>query len=290
MIHVERKHTAMVWIVSAALALSVFAFVISQGLYQPDDRYVIPLDPTVNNMIALSLVVFLIPTSATSFLNLRFKGAVEKNILPLLRDMLENVKSGLTLSEALEGVSGNDYGPITGHLKKALSKFILGKDFEDVMNEMGESLSHRQALYVANIINMAYNSGERVGDVLSTAIETHSINNKYRMKCRSEMRPYTAFIYIAVLIFLFVSYVILAQFFMPLYTMSEAIILGELLSIDYFKSVFFYSSILEGLSGGLISGKIAHESFSAGLPGSLVLVGASILFFNVLVFPISAGV
>ncbi|MFQ5711089.1 MAG: type II secretion system F family protein [Candidatus Geothermarchaeales archaeon] len=273
----------MIWASSLATAFSILLITFIQGLHHPESPYLIPLRLEVNNVFVSIIIIALLSPTVASYLNLRFKRSVEANTPAFLRDLADNVESGLTLPQSLREASKNDYGPITAQLKKSLAKFMLGKKFNEAVMEMGRGLHHPQALQTATVIEEAYNAGGRVGEVLLTAVDVYSTLNEYRERRRTRMSPYSLLIFMAVFIFLIVSYVILNRFFPPLYQSGSSMFLENLPSLDYFKSILLWACVLESLFGGLICGKISQGTISSGLLNSLILTGISVVFFNLMI-------
>ncbi|NIM44755.1 MAG: hypothetical protein GTN80_09120 [Nitrososphaeria archaeon] len=289
MLYIKKRYEYLIVGASLAAAVSIFVAIVALGIYVPFrmyGEYIIPLDNKVNTYIAVALLVAMLPASIVGFFNLRYKKAVEKNVPRFLRSLMDDVHSGMTLPRALEMASERDFGPITDETQIALSKFILGKKFDDAMMEMGEKLQNPQARQVATILNEANSSGGRVSEVLSTATDMYSQLNEYREDRRSKMKPYTYLIYMAVLIFLIITYISLEQFLRPLSTASTTAtpLLKQFLPISYYESIFFWAANIEGLLGGLVGGKISEGTVSGGLLHAAVLVAICVVFFNIFVF------
>jgi flagellar protein FlaJ len=284
MLYVKRRQKLIVSGVSVAVSLAVVVAVVALGMYVPDEEYLIPLDTLVNNLFAVAMLTVIFPSAVVGFFNLRYRRSVEQNIPRFLRSLMDDVHAGLTLPRAIEEASKRDFGPVSGEAERALSKFIMGKKFEDCMRDMAVQLHHPQADQVATILVEAHSSGGRVSETLKAATDVYASFNEYREDRRAKMKPYTYLIYMAVLIFLVVSYIALYQFLMPLAGVSGTPLFQSFLSIDYYVAIFFWASILEGLFGGLVGGKISEGMISAGLLHSTILVVIPVIFFNLFIF------
>lgn len=283
----ERKYSIAVYAVSGGVALAIVLVLVVFGFYVPQGPYFIPLSQSVNNAIALAVLIALGFPAVVEFNNFRWKRAVDRNIPRLLRDVTESVRSGLTLPRALEEASQRDYGPISGELERAVSMFVLGARFEDSLMFLAERLKRPTALRLCTVLVEAHQTGGKLLEVLSTSVALFSSLEEYREEQYTNMRPYMMTVYMATLTFLVVAYILLHQFLAPLYMSSAGVgakgsgLLAGVLDINYYASLLFWASILESIFGGLVIGKIVDRNLPAGLQHSVILVAVTLAFFNV---------
>ncbi|NIO36988.1 hypothetical protein GTO27_04720, partial [Candidatus Bathyarchaeota archaeon] len=62
---------------------------------------------------------------------------------------------------------------------------------------------------------------------------------------------------------------------------KETGLLKGVLDINYYTSILFWASIIESIFGGLIAGKIGDRTLFSGLRHSVILVVATLVFFNI---------
>jgi len=282
----EQKHRIAVWAVSGSVGLSMMLIPILFGLYTPQKPYIVPLSQKLNNTMALSLVIAFAPPAIVEFNNYRWEKQVDRNIPRLLQDVTEAVRSGVTLPRALEEASQRDYGPISKELERAVSMFIMGASWEDSLVSLAQHLRRPSALRLATILIEAHQTGGRIIEVLKASVNLFSSLEEYREEQFSSMRPYIVTVYMAAIVFLAVSHIILHQFLAPLYQASTGAAIDEpgfltgVLSINYYASILFWASIIESIFGGLIAGKMGEKSLSAGLLHSVILLVVTLIFFN----------
>jgi flagellar protein FlaJ len=247
-----------------------------------------------DTIIGLGFVIALIPVAYISYNNYRYVKSVEKNIPPFLRDILESTDSGIILPTALIRASTSDYGPISGEIGIAMTKFSMGYDFKESVMETCAKLKHPYMTQVGLVIVEAYSSGGRMHDVLNSSVVLFNGLEQYTEEKQSELRPYTELVYISVVIFLVIALIITAQFIgplnkLPLATQGQNSFGGggghfsinlSKISPVYFESIFFLAGIFESFFGGIVAGKIVDGSSSAGLRHSLILLIITILVFN----------
>lgn len=287
----EQKYRIAIWLVSICSGFLLILAPMLVGFYIPESPYLIPLSQKINNTIAFGLVTMFMFPAIVEFKNYRWGRKVEENIPRLLRDITEAVRSGVTLPRALEEASKRDYGPISKELENTISMFILGGSWEDSLMFLSQKLRRPNALRLSTILIEAHQGGGKMLDVLEASVSLFSSLGEYKKEQRTNMKPYILTIYMATIIFLIISQVVLSQFLVSLHNTStnpdlgdavqESGLLSNLLPIEYYTSILFWASIIESIFGGLIVGKIGEQSLSAGLWHSVILIVTTLVFFNV---------
>ena len=286
----KKKLRIAIWAVSGSVGLSVILTLILLGHYTPQEPYLIPLSQEVNNAMAFGLVIAFMFPAIAEFNNFKWGRQVDRNIPRLLRDVTEAVRSGVTLPRAMEEASKRDYGPISKELEHSISIFILGASWEDSLMSLAQRLRRPIALRLSTILIEAHQTGGKMIEVLDASVDLFSSLDEYKEEQYSNMKPYTMTIYMATIIFLIIAYVVLHQFLTPLYETStsastaavaESGLLEGVLDINYYTSMLFWASIIESFFGGLIAGKIGDRTLFAGLRHSVILIVATLAFFNI---------
>jgi archaeal flagellar protein FlaJ len=285
--YIEHKYSVAVWAVSGSVGLSIVLFLLVAGFYSPAQPYLIPLSQKVNNAIALSLMIIFGFPAVVQLNNFMWKNQVEQNIPRLLRDITESVRSGMTMSRALEEASQRNYGPVSKELERAVSMFVLGATFEDALMFLAKRLRRPVAMRMCTILVEAQKTGGKLIEVLDTSVELFSSLNSFNEEQKTNMKPYMVTIYMATLTFLIISFIMLHQFLAPLALASKSVsssqsgLLSGVYDINYYASLLFWGALLESIFGGLVVGKIVYRDLAAGLIHSLVLIVITLVFFNI---------
>jgi flagellar protein FlaJ len=212
---------------------------------------------------------------------------VDKNVPRLLRDIAEAVHSGMTLPKALEAASQRNYGPLSRELKRAISLFIFGESWQNSLNSLRKRLNRPSVLRLSTILIEAHQAGGKIIEVLETSGNILQSLDEHKEEQYNNMRPYITTMYMATIIFLIISRIILGQFLAPLCQTSNNINMAELgfmpsvLNIEYYTSLLFWASIIEAIFGGLIAGKMGDGSLAAGIFHSVILMVLTLIFFNI---------
>jgi len=281
------KYRKAVWVLSLGVGILVILAPVLNGQYFPSAPYYIPTDPRVNNTLVVGLLICLLFPAIVEACNYRWRKQVDKNIPRLLRDIAEAVRSGVTLPRALEEAAQRDYGPLSKEIERAVAMFICGATWEDAMNTLARRLKQPNAKRLATILIEAHKTGGKLMRILDTSVRLFSSFDEYQEERNTKTKPYVLTIYMGTIIFLIIVYVVLNQLLAPLCLNLPQIqgnmnVVADLPSIEYFNSILFWAAIVQSLCGGLIAGKIESGSLPAGMRHSVILLSATLMFFNVL--------
>lgn len=283
----DRKYKIAVWLVSSFVGILIIANIFLSGVYVPTKEYMIPLDMRANNTFLLAILVIIIPPAFIEYNNSVWLREVDNNVPRFLRDLTEGIRSGLSLFDALEIAATKDYGPITPHLEQAMVKFKLTSDLEGSLIWLGEKLIRPSAKRVVTILLEAYETGGRMIEVMETSVDMFTSLAEYKDERDTQVGPYILLVYIGNVIFLGISWTIIGQFLGPLAKTAQDPLIAQagvvrMLDINYYKSILFWSAIIEGLMGGLVAGKIRDNRIGGGLIHSVILLLIAFIFFNLI--------
>ena len=146
-------------------------------------------------------------------LYLRYRSYVQvktiEKLFPLfLKDITENIKTGMTLTQAIKSCANKDYGILTNYIKKLSAQVSWGIDFKKALTKFAEEIKSRIIKRTVKTIIEAYEAGGKIGNVLD-AIAT-SVEEIERIKKERSTRIYSQmingyfifFIYIVVMVIL----------------------------------------------------------------------------------------
>lgn len=224
----------------------------------------------LDDYIFVAILVIVIPTSILSFIDYRWRTAVNEHLPDLFRSIVQAQEVGMTLPQALEEAAKRDYGPLTSELQKITIQMSWGASFEESLlafeKRVDTILCHRT---IPMIIEASRSGGrvEQVFDPLSKFIETTIILEKER---GNQTRPYIAIIYVALFVFLFTIIILFKTFFtdiegVALFSMSTS-------SPLLLQRIFLHLTIVQGFFSGLVAGKMGEGTISAGLKHSAIMM------------------
>ncbi len=218
--------------------------------------------------------------------NSRYISAVEENLPNLLRDITNEIQSGVPLMFALEGATKNDYGPITEPLLMTMNRINFTADIEGSFSWFGDRLVVPQGKRLSLILTEAYNTGGNLTDILVSSHEIFSILSDFKEERESLSTPYLYVIYLGLFVFLTISWVLITRFLGPISEMvgdqniQSVDLISGFFNIDYYWAILFWASVMESIVGGLIGGKIKYGKLGRGVIYASIMLSITILFFN----------
>jgi flagellar protein FlaJ len=282
---VEPKEKTIVAAISATIGIVItLAAVIGVFVL----RLTLPL--TWDQLIIVGIMIALFPPAAVEYLDLRWQRGIDNNIPRLLREIAESGRTGLTLIRAIEVSADRDYGPLTPELKRLLAKISWGATLEDAMKAFAQRARTKLAQRVSTLIIEVARSG---GDTQEIMEQVNKHVNELQTIDReryAQMRPYAVVVYVAFGVFLFADIILIRTFFEPMAaihaqaaaTGGGGIFGGAGLDINFLNRTLFHATVVEGILGGLIAGKMSEAHLGAGLKHSLMLL--VITFTSFLIF------
>lgn len=276
----------IIQITSVLAGTILFILIFITGGYFPTSPYWIPLSRRLNTGFALCFLLMMLVPAYLEWENNRYVSAVEKNLPRLLRDITDEIQSGVHLMFALEDASRNDYGPISEPILMTMNRINVTSDIKGSFSWLGEKLVIPQGKRLSLILTEAYNTGGNLRDILESSHEIFSILSDFKEERESLSTPYLYVIYLGLFVFLTISWVLLTRFLDPISELVDntniqsADLVSGFFNFNYYWAVLFWASVIESIVGGLMGGKIKHGRLSRGFIYASVLLAITILFFN----------
>lgn len=249
--------------------------------------YLTSIGVRVDDIPVLAVVAAILPSATVSFLDRRWRTAIDTNIPFLVKEISEGGKSGLTLERSIDVASARRYGPLTRELRTIVAQMSWGISLEKALESFAERV---ETLLVRRTVNLLIETSRAGGDVqeILESIYEH-VNNLAILdkERRSRLRPYVSISYIAFIIFIIVGILLFKTFFMQLNEAWKGLARGFVVkSIDLpaITTVFYHMSMIQAFFGGIVAGKTSEGLVRAGLKHSLILMLLGFLVFHFLVW------
>jgi flagellar protein FlaJ len=284
---IEPKEKNICGAVSAGIGIAVFlAAIIGTFVLH------LSLILTWDQLTVVGIMIALFPPATVEYLDLRWQRGIDNNIPRLLREIAESGRTGLTLIRAIEVSADRDYGPLTPELKRLLAKISWGATLEEAMQTFAKRARTKLAQRVSTLIVEVSRSG---GDTQEIMEQVNKHVNELQTIDReryAQMRPYAVVVYVAFAVFLFADIILIREFFQPMaaiHTQAMAaggagIFGGPGLDLKALDTTLFHATVIEGILGGLVAGKMSEAHLGAGLKHSLLLILISFLSFFLFVW------
>jgi len=280
MFRVSKRDKTIVLIVSTILfTVQIFTLIMNEIYFRA------PLIFTPDQLLFLTMIVTIFPPAAVNYFDLRWRRIVDRNIPEFLRELSEAGRTGITLTRALELASKRRYGPLSSELERIVNKISWGESLEDSLKDFAERVGTRLAKRTSILLSEINRAGGDIRDVLdmvSKHIRELQVIEEERM---SQLRIYVVIVYVAFFIFLFIDYVILETFLSKIELLraglkeTGGVFAMAGIDLKSIKTLMFHMSVIQGLFGGLVAGKMGEGSLGAGLKHSAILMSISLIIF-----------
>lgn len=209
---------------------------------------------------------------------------LEIKFLDFVRGLVESVRTGVTIPQAIVHSTSSDHGALDPYVKKLANQLTWGFPLQDALNTFANNTKNPVIKKSVAIVIEAEKSGGDIGSVLEAV--TQSVFEVKKLKDERKSNAYTQTIQGYIIYFFFVGIMIVMQ--LQLIPKLSAIG-GELGSglgtigigglgagggsgkVE-FGIIFIATIIVQGLFAGLMLGKFSEGDFKSGLKHSLVMV------------------
>ncbi len=208
---------------------------------------------------------------------------LEIKFLEFVRNLVETVRSGVSIPQAIMHVSGTNLGALTPYIQKLANQIEWGYPLHSALNIFANDTKNEVIKRSIAIVIEAEKSGGDMGSVLEAV--TKSVLEIKQVKEERKSSSYAQTIQGYIIYFVFVIIMIVLQIFLiPKISAISGDIGGGLGTIGLsslsagsseqvdFGSILIATIIVQGIFAGLMIGKFAEGDFRSGLKHSLIMV------------------
>ncbi len=244
----------------------------------------------VLNLVALILVFS--PAGYVKYRKYQRISQMEDNYPEFLRDLLQGVRAGMSLPQAVQNVDAGGYGALDDEIQKMSSQIEWGVPFKQVLENFADrsnsDLIHRST----DTIVQAYESGGDVEEILESVGD--NIRSVQQLKEQRQSELYGEMItgYIVYLIFIGIL-IALTNFLLPNLVQATESMGGNMNmmgmgfgggggsslqeNITLYEAWFERLVYLQAIFTGLVVGKLAEGNIQGGFKHSAILFGIGYL-------------
>jgi flagellar protein FlaJ len=201
---------------------------------------------------------------------------IERRFPIFLNDITTNIRTGMSLPQAIRAVKDNNYGPLSKYVKEIYAKLDWGIDFEIVLLNFAEKVKSKTIKRSVMALIETHRSGGKIGDALTAVAESQQLIENIKKERRTAIYGQMVNGYVIFLVFLGVMFA-LSKFLLPM--------LGGLPEAEAqktFTTVFRNMVIIQALFSGLAIGKMSEGSIFAGFKHSLILLIIGYMIFSII--------
>ncbi len=255
---------------------------------------------TFHLIILVSIYIALTPITALKEIEFRRMRSVEEHLPDFVRDLAMMQATGMSIPHAFAEASQRDYGALTPEIKRISTQIKMGVPLEMALKAFTHRIPTFPVKRSISIIVEASRAGGDVRHILeSVARDSRQIRTILKEK-EGQLRPYQWTMYLAYAVFLIIVLVLMKTFLPQILaiqaTMGGGALGGEVTTINQeviaaivqeqmtrYKYYFYYFSLAQAISAGLLSGKFVYGSIAPALKHVLALLPFSyILLFKLI--------
>jgi pilus assembly protein TadC len=234
-------------------------------------------------IIILAIIMFIVPIALIKYYEIWKIKTLEDSFPPFMIDLVESVRSGMALPQAIDSVSDNDYGNLNFYVKRLNAQLNWGIPFENAFLAFSRSTKSKLIVRIASTIIESHRFGGNLTDIFeaisTTAVEIERLREERKLYMSSHMM--TGYIIFFVFLIVIIG---LERFLVPsLAQSSSGGLIGKAtkdMSSEY-KAMFRNLVIIQGFFAGLVIGKMSEGAVAGGIKHSLILMIAGLLIHTV---------
>ena len=266
----------------AAMALGLMAFVywalVVQGMESP-----IALFRTWEDYVAVAIILALMPYAALDLLRAVWTRSVERNMPRLLADVEGLIEGGLSPVMALRQVGVKAYGVLGREVRRVVTLVSWGYPYARVKEMIEERVPHAGASLSLKLLLDAEEGGGDVRSAIRSLREYVRETLALKGEIYSNIRLQVLIIYLALIVFLYISDTILSTFITSVVAAGEVPgMTGGRIDVGLVRRLFFHMYLAEAILGGFAIGKVSTGSIGPGVKHVLVLTLIG-LFYNLFI-------
>ncbi len=221
----------------------------------------------------------------TDFMNeTKRQKELEFKFLEFVRNLVENVRTGISIPQAIVYSARTDYGALSPYVRKIANQIEWGFPLQQALTTFANDTKNDVIKRSVAIVIEAQKSGGDIGAVLQSV--TESVWEVKKIKDERKSSAYTQTIQGYIIYFFFVAIMIVMQLFLipklgaiggDLGSGLGTIGVGSLgggggsgTAIE-FAPIFIATILIQGLFAGLMLGKFAEGDFKSGVKHSLFM-------------------
>ncbi len=252
--------------------------------------------------LILSVIIGVVPFSVYRYFSYNKYAKMEEQFPRFMKDFAESIKGGMGFPQALDIAAKTDYGALSPEVLKASNQVSWGMPFPKAMKKFAERIQGSKIMRQSfALVNEAFVAGGNVADIMESIAENIGAIRNVENERKSAMSQQVFIMYFIYAIFLGII-VALYKLLVPMLSVSSAgasdmfgggfdsctvvplmCDLGEIIGFSgehvYFKTLFFFMSLVQGISSGVLAGAIGEGKVVAGTKHAAIMVVSAMVVF-----------
>ena len=238
-----------------------------------------------STMLIVAVIVLFVPLGIIRYSELQKIKQIEEDFPQFMNDLVESVRSGMTLPQAIKGLGENEYGNLTFYVKKLSAQLDWGISFTKAFTNFTKSTKSRLIGRIGSTIIESHEFGGNLTDIFESVSQSTMEIEKLREERKLYLNSQLISGYVIFFVFLVVL-IGLQKFLVPALSDIQPIGEGETANVSSdqltkeYTSIFRNLIILQGVFAGLVIGKMAEGAVVAGLKHSAIMIIIGVVVFT----------
>jgi flagellar protein FlaJ len=233
----------------------------------------------------IAVVVAIAPIAIFKYAESTRIKALEDQFPQFMNDLVEAVRSGMSLPQAVNVVAKNDYGGLNPYIKKLSAQLEWGIPFTKAFSSFTKSTRSKLIARIGATIIESHEYGGNLTDVFEsiskTTVEIERLREERKLFLNSQIVSgyIIFFVFLAVIIGL-QKYLVptLAEISVKQLVTAEKVE-NKQLQLEY-KTIFRNLIIIQGFFAGIAIGKMSEGEIINGIKHSLFMIILGLLIFT----------
>jgi len=274
-IRIKDKHYAGFAVAFVVLAID-FVLLFDFSIFSPREWYFQPI-------IMLAIVIAGAPIFMDFLNETKRQKEIETKFLEFVRNLVESVRSGVSVPRAIIQASSSSYGPLDYYVKKLARQLEWGYPLHHALKVFAEGTNNPVITRSVDIVTQAEKSGGDMASVLEAV--TSSVLEIQKIKDERKAMSFNQTIQGYIIFFVFVAIMVVMQVYLlpQLKNIGTDIAQGMGGSGGFLGGgscpigediggAFTGTIIVQGIFAGLMIGKFSDGNFKYGVKHSVLMV------------------
>ena len=240
----------------------------------------------LDDVIVFGMFVLFVPFTYFYEKRTRRTKNIESEMPEFLRRLASMNEAGLTLTSSIRASLKSRLGVLDREIRRMWKDIEWGATTSEALTRFEE---RARTATITRTITLIIKANEAVSDirrVLQIAAADAETAHRLKQNRFSNMSEYVMIIYLSFFVFLFIVYVLAAQFIamVPVGDLSENLSEGMTMLAQYdadrYILLMFHATLIQGFCSGLVAGAMGSGSAYSGLKHSLIMVAIAYLTFT----------
>ncbi|MET1124644.1 MAG: type II secretion system F family protein [Archaeoglobaceae archaeon] len=239
---------------------------------------------SLDEVVFFSAVALIAPSIVFVEYRNRVIRKIERELPDFLKQLASLNEAGLNVVEALRRLSEAELGVLSKEIRATKRAIEWGELVTSAFKKLEARVNSELVSRAMSILVKSIEATPNVRDALAITSTYSELEVVAKDRIRAQMFMYVIIIYLAFAVFLYTSYILLANMLSVFGNLNVAAG-GVTLSVNIgeIKKTFFETSLIVGAFSGLIAGVIGEGRVEAGLKHLLILLVMTYAFFKYIV-------